>query len=214
MFMWKKNQALREDIDRYLAVVDECLDCFCRGLQHVIEHGHDAHFLGLVDETHQKESDADGIRREIELQLYEKSLLPDSREDLMLLLERLDSLPNTAEEILRRIAYQELKIPTFLRDPLQEIARIGVETFGMVKEAVADALGTGEHTQELARRIDEAESVVDRLEGETVRALFQSDIGTGRKILLADLVARISDLCDDEEDAAYFLRIFVVKRRI
>ena len=132
----------------------------------------------------------------------------------MFLLERLDSIPNTAEEILRRISYQELKIPTFLRDPLQEIARIGIDTFGLVKEAVNDALESGNRIRELTRQIDEAESVVDGIEGESTRALFRSTVGTGRKILLANLISGVSDLCDEEEDAAYFLHVFVVKRRI
>ncbi|NOY83103.1 MAG: DUF47 family protein [Kiritimatiellaeota bacterium] len=214
MFMWQKNKQVHADVERYLTVVDECLDCFCRALQHVVKHGHDTHFERLVDETHRKESDADTIRREIEFRLYEKSLLPDSREDLMLLLERLDSIPNTAEEIIRRISYQGLNIPDFLHGPLLEIARLGIETFELVKEAVNDALGTGDRTQELARRIDEAESVADRIEGDSTRAIFRSDLGTGKKILLAGLISGVSDLCDEEEDAAYFLRVFVIKRRI
>ena len=88
MFMWKKNKLLMEQIQHYLDVAQETLDSFSEGLHHYAENGLDDAFSRIVDATHQKESTADGIRREIEVELFKKSLLPESREDLMLLLER------------------------------------------------------------------------------------------------------------------------------
>ncbi len=215
MFAWKQNARIYEDIREYLGIVRECLGAFQAGMKYLLKHGYDAHFTRLVNEAHKKESDADGVRRHIEFQLYERSLLPDSREDLLLLLERLDAIPNRAEEVLRDLEIQRIEIPEPIHDAVKELTKLGIRAFEMVAEAVEDAIGRGEKIKDLARRVDDLESVADKTEQNCRRWIFRkSNLDPCQKILLSNLVNGIGDLCDEGEDAAYFLRVFVIKRRI
>jgi len=211
---WSRNRAVIAKIQNYLNVVRECLDCCYQGIKHLTKHGYDARFARYVDEAHQKESDADEIRRAVEMELYEKSLLPDAREDILLLLERLDAIPNRAEDILRELDIVRIDLPQSVAGGIREMVRLARQTFDLVAEAVEDAFGRAERLSDLARRIDEAESVVDKLQLRMRRELFRSDFDMGTKILLSNLILAVGDLCDTEEDAAYFLRIFVIKRRM
>ncbi len=62
----KRNKRVREEIERYLAIVGEALECRSNGVEHYLQNGLDAHFARIVDQTHQKESEADDVRRAIE----------------------------------------------------------------------------------------------------------------------------------------------------
>ena len=215
MFSWKKNAQINDGIIEYLRIVRECLDAFQEGVKHALKRGYDAHFTRLVDEAHKKESGADSVRRDIEFRLYERSLLPDSREDLLLLLERLDAIPNRAEEVLRDLEIQRINIPEPIHGAVKELTKLGIKTFELITEAVEDAIGPGEKIKDLARRIDDLESVADKVEQNCRRWIFRSsDIDLCQKVLLDNVINGIGDLCDEGEDAVYFLRVFVIKRRI
>lgn len=214
MFMWKRNKAILDKILHYLDVAQEAIDCFAAGLRHHIEHGLDSHFARFVDETHQRESDADTLRHEIEIELFKKSLLPESREDLLMLLERVDLIPNQAEEALRMLLLQRVELPDFVKEGLAELADLGVQGFRLVAEAVRDALGPAANIQDLNRRIDETESVGDKVEQRLVSSIFASDLSLAEKILYRDVVTEVASLCDLEEDVGFSVTVFVVKRHV
>lgn len=212
--MWRKNKAILEKIRNYLKVSRSTVERFFEGLCHCIEHGRDTRFARFVDETHQLESDADTVRREIELTLFRKSLLPESREDIMLLLERFDEIPNQAEEILRTIQMEHLDLPPSVHEWVMELAKLGCETLSQASEAVENALQSADRVTELTREIDGKESVGDHLEQKAVSEIFDSGAEIAVKILHRDLILKVGRLCDLAEDVAYFLKVFVAKRRI
>ena len=214
MLGWKKNKRVHEEIERYLAIVGEALECFSAGVEHYLRDGLDAHFARLVDQTHQKESEADDIRLAIELDLYEKSLLPDSREDVLLLLERLDLIPNQAEDVLRAVLIQQEELPTSVHDRVAELVALGSQAYRLVDEAVRDALTKSPGVADLTRRISEVETLGDHLEQQIIADIFRGKDGTAKKILSREVVGGIGAICDLAQDVAYFLTIFVVKRRV
>ena len=83
LFTFKKNKKLLEMLEQYLSVVDDTLDKFSEAFQYLLKNGIDEHFKVLGSQTHKKESNADDLRRDIELEMYEKSLLPESRSDCL-----------------------------------------------------------------------------------------------------------------------------------
>lgn len=214
MLGWNKNRRVREEIEHYLAIVSEAMECFRTGVDHYLQNGLDAHFARIVDQTHQKESEADDVRRAIELELYEKSLLPDSREDILLLLERLDLIPNQAEEVLRDVLIQQVVLPASVHDRVSELMVLGCQACQLVDQAVRDALTKATEVSDLTRRISEAETLGDHMEQQIVADIFRGKEGTARKILFREVVEGIGAVCDLAQDVAYFLTIFAVKRRV
>ena len=83
MFDFRKNKIIKARIEEYLVVANETLDIYREGMLHYLEHGIDEHFNTCMKRTHGSESKADDLRREIETALFEKSLLPESREDII-----------------------------------------------------------------------------------------------------------------------------------
>ena len=69
MFVFRKNKRLLEMLQEYLSLVCETLDEFSDAFSHMLTDGLDDHFRELGRKTHQKESNADDLRREIEFEM-------------------------------------------------------------------------------------------------------------------------------------------------
>lgn len=214
MFMFRKNQRMLEEFEDYLKTAGEVLADFRAALDYYFENGPDDHMHNLANEIHIKESRCDDIRRHIELEIFEKSLLPESREDIFLLLERLDMLPNQAEDILRKIWTQQQTLPRETHDQLGELASLGVKTLEYIDKGVHIVLGKGEGIDELLEKIDTTESVGDQIQHKLVAQIFRSDLPTAEKLLCRDTIRDVGDLCDLADDVGLLLNIINVKRRI
>ena len=214
MFMSRQNHELQAKIERYLMVAGQTFTCLQAGMRHYVKHGLDAHFETLVREIHAHENDADNLRREIGVDLFAKSLLPDSREDLMLMLERVDLMPNQAEDVLRQLHLQNLHMPSFMHDPMLEMTAVARQAFDLVKEGITDVLGQKGRITELTRRIDDAEEISDQIEQQLIAKIFRSELAPADRILMRDIVNTTGLICDHAQDVGIFLTIFTVKRQV
>jgi len=86
-FLWKKKRLIIDKIKTYLEQVDTCRDLFHKSMKELIISKSNKEDEESVQLVHKAESRADDIRREIELDLYQKALIPESRGDVLGLLE-------------------------------------------------------------------------------------------------------------------------------
>ena len=213
MLFSHRNDELRDKIRCYLSVSGETLESCSTGLRHYLEHGADLHFEAVAAKTHSLEHDADTIRREIEVDLYAHSLLPDSREDILLLIERLDLMPNQAGDVLRQIHIQCLDLPPFARQGLIELAEAGRTALTLLAQGVELVLQGSPGLADILRQVDDAEHTGDQVEQQLVARIFRSDLPTADKILARDIIYSAGSICDFAQDVGFFLSIFAVKRR-
>ena len=96
------------------------------------------------------ESAADDMRREIELTLYGKALLPDSRGDVLGLLESFDRLPNMAETGLFALRCQRIQLPGDLVPLYKQLVDINLQSYYLCRRAV-DALFGDNAVDQLSR---------------------------------------------------------------
>ncbi len=199
-------------IESYMEAAQKTLELYRDSMKYYLEHRIDSHFEMMVQKTHEVESDADDLLSDIEQHLYEKSLLPDSREDIFRIIDKTDRLPNKAESILRRIYTQNINLPKFLEPKVWELVDLGVETFAIMHEMLTDALVKMERTKELVRMVDNNESVGDSLEQKIIYDIFRSDVEPARMILLRDLVLEIGRILDLAEGLSDIITLFTIKR--
>jgi len=201
-------------LDRYLAVVNDTLNEFSDAFSYLLEKGIDEHFKLLGSQTHQKESNADDLRRDIELLMYEKSLLPESRRDLLEVIEMIDKIPNRAESILSMHNSQQLELIDEIKEDMEELLKLSLATVNYVIQMTnACFKGDGDMT-ELARLIDNNESIGDHLERKMVEKIFSLKIDTGEKILQKDSVLQLGAICDLSETVKDKLVITNIKRSV
>jgi len=201
-------------LDSYLAVVSDTLHEFSSAFRYLLEKGIDEHFKVLVSQTHKKESNADDLRRDIELQMYEKSLLPESRRDLLEVIEMIDKIPNRAESILSMHNSQHLELINEIKEDMEELLKLSLETVNyLVQMTNACFKGEGNMT-ELSRLIDNNESIGDHLERKMIEDIFTLKMDTGGKILQKESVLQVGAICDLCEAVKDKLVITNIKRSV
>ena len=89
MFGWRKENIVTKMIEEYLQECEECQGLFRNSFQTYMEKSLCQEFNTLVSNTSAAESSCDDIRRKIEASMYEKALIPESRGDILRLLENI-----------------------------------------------------------------------------------------------------------------------------
>ena len=205
----KKIESLLAD---YRQKVSLCLEILDASFAHYLNDP-DREQLGVnFAKIHKTESAADDIRREIEVLMYTRALFPESRGDIMGLLEAMDRVPNQAEASVRMLLNQRITIPPSYRAQMTElinICRRCVETMLEGAEKLFSDFTTATVT---VGKVDELESQADHIEEAIVNQVFSSDMNGFDKILLRDLVKHIAGVSDRAENVADRIRIIVAKR--
>ena len=216
MFLFNSNRRVLAKLDDFFASNTACLHLFRDAVDHLLDNGIDEAFLQYVAKAHKQESHADDMRREIEIVLYKKALLPESRRDILRMVELTDQIANRSESILNQIETQHVLVPDFLHAHIREEIRISVTCVDALIRAARGVLGRMSTTdmQDLINSIDEFESECDLLEQRMIRELFQSDLPLAEKLLIKDIVLQIGGITDYCENTADFLTIFHIKRQV
>jgi len=213
LFFSKKNKFL-EMIEGYLRKVTECMELAKKALLLYIDKGYCEKFDELVTKTHMAESCSDDLRREIEILLYEKALMPESRGDILGMLETVDKIPNKAESVTFQMQTEVLRIPDEFKPELRKIININFDIFADVKRAIRAVFNDIGEVRRITNEIDKKESGSDSMERDLIKKLFSSNINIGEKILLKELIIEIGSISDRAENVADRLNIMAVKRLI
>ncbi len=186
-------------------VLREAFDAICEGCPR-------ERLREIYGRLHQAESNADDIRRSTETQMYTEALFPESRGDILGLLESVDRVPNHAESSVRMVLLQHISIPEALRADVLALVDVVARCIEATVEGVNLLFKNFLTATVAVGQIDELESQADRLETSLVDRIFSGDFDTLTKILMRDLVGRIGGVADRCESAGDRIRIIVAKR--
>lgn len=210
-FISKRNKDLFNNIIEYLIISQTVFENFNKTLKHYFNKGIDSKYEFLMNDTDKNESNADNMLVKIKLSLYKKSLLPESREDILILLERVDDIVDNANLTLKYIYSHNFTIPKFLHSNIKELLKISNDSFKLVIQSIHDLLGKKKNIIELARKISNYESICDDLQLKIIKTIFSSnEIKNFFKIIIRDFVrdvGNLSDLCEDVSDLVTILNI-------
>ena len=164
--------------------------------------------------VHSTESEADSIRRRVARELYEGAFLPLHREDFLNLVEAMDKVADVAESCCDFLMLQRPEIPKEFGPKFMEITKNSIDCFQSLMEAYATLYEDFSTTLERIHQVNLEEEEVDREEWELARVIFKSNLELAHKMLLRELIEKISTISDKAEDASDKLEILLIKRRI
>ena len=84
-------------------------------------------FTDLLEAINPLESRLYGIRRHIEMEIYCRRLLPDTRDDVLGLLENIDKIPDRIQSVTRNLQLQNVELPSLLKADLRQLSDHVVE---------------------------------------------------------------------------------------
>ena len=210
--LWRSEKRLEERLDAYLQQVLSSLERLKETFPACLDGTH-AQQRSLINPVHELESAADDTRREIELELYAGKLLPQSRADLLALVEAMDSIPNTAENIVDFFAIQKLQVNAALHVDVDRLLLKGLEACATMSETVRLLFDDLDPIRELVAAVDKLESECDALERRLLRRVFDLDLDLASKLHLRDFVFTLGALADQAEKTADMVLGIAVKRR-
>ena len=162
-FIFRKQQRVESLLYEYLDALRMAQQHFSTALNACLEGRVCNNFDLLRNQTHKFEAKADDIREDIKTLMYSKALIPESRGDVMGLLESIDELPRILEVILQIIETQKLAIPEFLFKDIKELVDISMESCGLLFDQVEALFKKNEEIRALVSKIDRDESDCDNI---------------------------------------------------
>jgi len=211
---WKKDESIESRINRYFDQSDAFFTEFEKAFKMFIKDGCTAAFEASVDRAHQIESQTDDLRRDIELTLYGRQLLPESRGDVLGLLEAYDKILGAAEVALYEMRNQRMCVPTEFAASFERLVELNLQAFFLVRKTVDALLNNPRVTLSCVKEVDAKESQSDRQERKLVEAIFTSDIPKADQLQLRWLIGLVSTISDLSEHTADRIGIIAIKRKI
>jgi predicted phosphate transport protein (TIGR00153 family) len=213
-FFFKKELQLEELIYNYLENLGMIQKHFVKAMNICLKEGASDDFCFLMDQTHKFESRADDLRDEINELMYSRALIPESREDIMALLERVDEIPRSFEQILNMIQTQQIFFPEFLVLDIQELIRVSMESCDLMAKQIDVMIKKKEGIRALMSTIDQNESHCDHIERRIIVKLFESELEPFLKLQLKELVIVLGEISDQVDRVSKRVNIMTMKRRV
>ena len=209
-----RTRALEAEIDEFLAKLAQCALVFKLAMKLYLVEGPGREFDEKLSQVNVLESEADRLRRAIEVELYSHTLIPESRGDVLGLLETLDSIMNIFEGTLWNFSIETPDIQSGLKQDFQdlsEMAVLAVESLVLAARAFFRNIeAVGDHMHKVMFYEKEADKVSTKLK----RAIFAQDIPLSHKAHLRHFVEQIDNVADRAEDIADRLAIYTIKRKV
>ena len=213
-FLFRKQSQIESLIYSYLDSLRMTQTRFSEALGLCLDHSTDGTFTFLTEQTHKFESKADDIREEITTLMYGKALLPESRGDIMRLLEEVDVIPRVFERVLYMIKMQKLSIPDFIVPDIEKLVSVSLASFDLTLKQIENFLKRHREIRALVATIDYNESECDHIQRRIITKVFDSDLDPFLKIQLKELISCIGEISDQADRVSKRVNIISMKRRV
>ena len=213
-FLFRKQSQIESLIYSYLENLRMTQTRFSEALGLCLDHSTDGTFTFLTEQTHKFESKADDIREEITTLMYGKALLPESRGDIMRLLEEVDVIPRVFERVLYMIKMQKLSIPDFIVPDIEKLVSVSLASFDLTLKQIENFLKRHREIRALVATIDYNESECDHIQRRIITKVFDSDLDPFLKMQLKELISCIGEISDQADRVSKSVNIISMKRRV
>ena len=132
----------------------------------------------------------------------------------MALLEKVDEIPRSFEQILNMIQTQKISFPDFMTLDIQELIRISLESCDMMAKQIDVLMKKKEGIRALMATIDQNESHCDHIERRLIIKLFDSDLEPFLKLQLKEMVVVMGEISDKADQVSKRINIMTMKGRI
>lgn len=210
----KQKLGIEKQIDVFLDQISEAGLLFKQGIDDYLKGKTEA-FENKLKHISETEHQGDKLRRAIEERLYLQTLIPESRGDVLELLENMDSLLDRYKGEMWRFDIERPEICVEFHEDFKELVTCVVESVeAIVRSSRAffkDISSVADHMHKVSFWETESDKVSTRLQ----RAIFRREgLHLSHRMQLRDFVRHVDRIADEAEDEADHLSIYVIKRSL
>lgn len=210
-----KSQSTDDKIHHYLDRVTKSQLIFNTLWSNFFQYGpRSKQSITTLSELLKNESEADHLRREIESLLFEKTLIPDSRSDVMELLELLDRIANLHEAIGIHIKIEQPVFGDGTEPAMQELLKQVTNSVDNMVLCTRSFFTDVERVREYTKKTQYFESEADKACTALKMKIFDSDLSLDQKLQARYFIDRIDEIANLAEDTVDKIFIYTLKRSI
>ena len=212
--LFRRTKALESQIDDFLDKLSQSALVFRRAVDIYLAEGATAEFEEKLSQVNELESQADKLRRDVETQLYAQTLIPESRGDVLGLIENLDSVLNLCEGGLWAFSIEKPDIPAEFHSDSRARTEQVVNTVESLVLASRAFFRNIEAVPDHMHKVMFYEKEADKVSTKLKRAIFASDLELAHKAHLRSFAEHLDNIADRSEDVADRLAIYTIKRTV
>lgn len=210
----KKKVPIAGNVDEFLDRVSEGGNLCQQGMDAYLKGDMEA-FSAVLSSIRAAEKRGDQLRRSIETDIYGKTLIPESRGDVMRLLEDMDALLDRLKGLIWQFEIERPDICPEYHEDFRKLLRYSVEAVEVcVRSCRAffrDFNAVADHLHKVAFWETECDKLSTRLQ----RAIFtRENLRLSHRMHLRFFVKQVERISDEAEDVADRLNIYVIKRML
>ena len=206
--LFKKQYAVEEKVQRLLRLLVD--------MAHLYQAAYESYFEGSLEEFYQRnqelgqiEKQLDELGHQIQMTLLHESLMPNSRDDLLWFLTKLDKVPSSFKHSLVDILFEKPEIPEDLHSAMKNMlihTYLAVQALAHATDSLfSDLRAVRQHVEEVSRQ----ESEVDKIEYKLLQVVFENNnyelaIKYQLKGILKQ-IGRVTNLAEDVADTVLIL---------
>lgn len=209
----RKTRKLERQIDEYLDQVIRGALVFKEGMKCYLR-GQTDQFAVHMQDLENIESTGDTLRRSIETKLYMETLIPDSRGDVLGLLESSDRVLNRITETLAQF---DVEVPEVMEEfkPLYlDLTDAAMSTVEHMVSAIRAYFREPDQVRDYINKAMFYEKQSDMIGDRIKRNIFRMDIDLSKKIHMRYFTYHIEAIADEAEDVCDRLAIATIKRSL
>ena len=213
--LFKKTKTLIKDMEILLSEIQQTGLLFYEAMREYFSKDFES-FSKRVAQIKLLENKIDKHRKNIEYRLYTDMLIPESRGDVLGLLETLDKVANTTKSILVDFDIERPEFPASITHEFIKIAEISQRAISELINAVTSFFTSQNMTNNYIQQVCFYEHEVDELQERLKREVFGSKEikKLSQKVHLRYFINTVANLTDCAEDVCHRLTISMSKRAI
>ena len=210
--LFGRTKQLELQIDSFFDKVSEAAVVFRLGVRVYLKEGYTEEFVTRLDRVVELESEADVLRRDIEKHLYSNTLIPDSRGDVLGLIETMDQLLSEFEDTLWAFSIEKPTIPEELGSGYRKLTNMVIKSVDELALSGRAFFRSPHDVPAYNHKVILYEKAADKISLNLKSAIFDSSLDLSFKIQLREFADRIDGIADLAEDVADRLAIYAIKR--
>ena len=209
-----QTKQLEREIDQFVDILSEVGLVFKTIIPLYLTNGATDKFDEMVEQVREMESKADKITKEVERTLYEETLIPDARSDVLRLLEHMDEIIGMYQGNCYHFSIQKPDFPKEFHEDLNNLTETVVNSVESLCLTVRSFFRDIKSVRDNAHKVTFYEKESDKQFSTLARKIFDTDLSLDKKMHLRYFVEKIDRICDLAEDIADEVQIYAIKRAI
>jgi len=211
VFPFGKTKALEAQVDQFLDVITKGTLTMREAITSYLS-GDDEDFKSRLEVLRDYEHLADDLRKTTETALYTYSLIPESRADVMELLDNLDNVIDRAKHIVQEFLVQSPDVEIGFLDQFVSLTSKSVHAVEHVVDAARCYFRDESRLRDCITKVEFYEKEADRAGLRLRKTIYESDLDLSRKHHLRYFADSLESLSDIAEEVSDRLLIASIKR--